>query len=440
MKPIIAVSANFLEASWDRPFYKGKPLQYVERSMATWIRSGGALPVILPDLDDVAALVEGAERLDGLVLTGGADVSPRSYGEEPLREAWAGDAERDAYEIGLLRAFLEMGKPVLGVCRGHQILNVAYGGTLHQDLVEQDAASHVHRDAEVYDRLEHPTRLVEGSWFAELYGVPEGVTNSVHHQGIKDLGAGLEIGARSDDGVIEAVRDPAKPFAIGIQWHPEWMEAHRPGDLAPAPLLRAFLDACRGAERPGGPRADRRAVARTPDVLDRGSGSVRGRRDAHVVELELHGTPDGDLHETHRLGVVVVAELDVLPDRHPVIGRHLEAAAVAIQCPELRIAVESVVVEGDDPLADLRRRARDADVEREIEHAVPPDLDTGPTAVPHSSSTARSPSSRSPSATARPSRSSSRSSQVKPPRPSPRQIRSSSSWATTRSRWESSSR
>lgn len=241
----IAVSVNFMAASRDRPFYIGKPLQYSEATLLEWVRSGGALPFLVPDLKDRDALDETAEHFDGLVLSGGADVSPKSYGEEPVRPEWSGDAQRDTYEIALLDAFRNHDKPVLGVCRGHQLLNVALGGTLYQDLVHQGVATKPHRDATIYDDLNHGLRIQNPSWLFDLYGIDHAITNSIHHQGVKDLAPGLVPAAWSEEGIVEAVRDPKSRFVVGVQWHPEWMKKDAAGHLDSAPLLGAFLAACR---------------------------------------------------------------------------------------------------------------------------------------------------------------------------------------------------
>ena len=137
-----AISACFFHADAKRPIFTGKTLQYVEQSIAHWVQSAGALALMIPSPDgptkrtDVT-LHDYAAALDGLVLQGGSDVWPGSYGEEPLKPEWSGDRVRDEYEIALLRAFIDAGKPVFGVCRGLQVINVAFGGTLYQDITAQ---------------------------------------------------------------------------------------------------------------------------------------------------------------------------------------------------------------------------------------------------------------------------------------------------------------
>jgi putative glutamine amidotransferase len=192
--------------------------------------------------------------VDGLVLQGGSDVCPGSYGEEPLKPEWCGDPVRDAYETELVRACMDARKPVLGVCRGMQVLNVALGGTLWQDVATQVPGCRVHRDWNVYDQLFHELRFEPGAWIGAMFPGRDGArVNSVHHQGVRDLGRGLRADAVSvEDGIVEAVRyDPegttspgdAVPWAYGVQWHPEFHAADDASVLDGAPILRAFLSA-----------------------------------------------------------------------------------------------------------------------------------------------------------------------------------------------------
>ena len=211
-----------------------KMLHYVEDGIAQWLQSRHALLFVLP-LSQRAA--DYAQALDGLVLQGGADISPLAYGEQPLKPEWAGDALRDRYEIDLVRAFTSAAKPVLGICRGAQLINVALGGSLHQDIP-------AHRSDD-YDQHAHEVRLEPGSGLARLYGEtgPRRVV-SIHHQAIKQLARGLEVEARADDGVIEAVRGTGAGYVCAVQWHPEF-HGGRHGFLDGGPLLDEFLRAAR---------------------------------------------------------------------------------------------------------------------------------------------------------------------------------------------------
>jgi putative glutamine amidotransferase len=252
----IGISACFMHADAKRQLFTGKTLQYVEQSIVHWVMSTGALAVMVPSptgetqRGDVT-LDHYAQWLDGLVLHGGADVAPGSYGEEPLQDRWAGDRIRDEYEIALVAAFEREGKPVFGVCRGLQLMNVAYGGTLYQDIETQVPGAFRHRDADVYDQNFHAVEVVPGSHLSQLYPQAQRMTvNSIHHQAIRDLAPGFVVEAVSqDDRLPEAIRraDTSRPYMAAVQWHPEF---HRPGSQAidDAALLQDFLQAALAAK------------------------------------------------------------------------------------------------------------------------------------------------------------------------------------------------
>ncbi len=227
-----------------------KTLHYLEQSAAHWVMSGGAMAVMVPAVDSGSVvrrsdlvLSQYAAALDGLVLQGGNDVSPQNYGEQPMHPDWNGDRVRDQYEMELIRAFVAAGKPVFGICRGLQMLNVTYGGSLYQDIGTQRPEALDHRKLGQYERHFHDVEFVPGTHLAGLFpGRTRAITNSIHHQGIKDLAPGFVVEARCpDDGMIEAIRRPGSSFVAGVQWHPEF---HRPGDpstLDDSPILQDFL-------------------------------------------------------------------------------------------------------------------------------------------------------------------------------------------------------
>ncbi len=249
----IGISACFFHADPTRDTFRGKTLQYVEQSIAHWVMSTGALAVLIPSPSGAtqkgdATLADYARWLDGLVLEGGSDVWPGSYGEEPRHPDWHGDRIRDAYETALLRAFEAEGKPVLGVCRGLQLMNVAHGGTLWQDLPSERPGAVRHRDPETYDRNLHEVVFEPGSELARLFAhVAAPRVNSIHHQAVRQLAPGFVVEARSprDDG-IEAIRRPGGSFMAAVQWHPEFHRAVE-GTLDDTPLLDAFLAAAAAA-------------------------------------------------------------------------------------------------------------------------------------------------------------------------------------------------
>jgi putative glutamine amidotransferase len=246
----IGISACFFHADPQRLVFKGKTLQYVEQEMAHWVMQKVAMALMIPSPDGDSrrsgsriTVADYARELDGLVLMGGSDVSPASYGENPLRPEWAGDRVRDDYEIALLRAFIAAGKPVLGVCRGAQVINVAFGGTLFQDLGAQRPGSLDHRNWEIYDKNCHATSIVPGSGLAQLYPDTALVkTNSVHHQATKDLGRDLAVEAWSEpDHVIEALRWTGPSYVFGVQWHPEFHDRRDASFIDDTPILDDFL-------------------------------------------------------------------------------------------------------------------------------------------------------------------------------------------------------
>jgi putative glutamine amidotransferase len=256
--PCIGISSNLMHADPQRPVFKGMTLQYVEERMALAVHRAGAVPVGLPDLKDPAATDAVLSRVDGLVLAGGADLSPTSYGEQPLRPEWSGDAIRDAYELALVQGARARGLPILGVCRGIQLLNVALGGRLYQDIVTQREQALVHRDWHQYDALGHPIRIDPESWVCRIYGGATALhVNSVHHQGLRELAPPLRATAWAPDGVIEAVEmQDRDEWIMGVQWHPEWLEA-APGAEESDPrtaaggrasggtIFGAFVEECR---------------------------------------------------------------------------------------------------------------------------------------------------------------------------------------------------
>ncbi len=243
----IGLSACFFHKDPRRAIFKGKALLYLEESMAHWLMSSGALPILVPSSAGELTPRELVAELDALVLQGGSDMSPTHYGETPARPEWEGDYVRDLYEMELIRACMEQNRPVLGVCRGAQVINVALGGSLYQDIQTMHPKRQVHRNWELYDQLFHDIEVKEGSWLAEVAGGARvRRVNSVHHQGLKTLGRGLvvEATALSDD-MIEAVRYQGGPFVYGVQWHPEF---HAAGDerlLDSKRLLGAFLEEVR---------------------------------------------------------------------------------------------------------------------------------------------------------------------------------------------------
>jgi putative glutamine amidotransferase len=249
----IGVSARIFHPEPGASGLRGKTLQYLEESIAHWVMSRDVIVFMIPTVGHQGMLHPSnirlrdyAKHLDGLLLQGGADVSPQTYAETAARPEWPGDRVRDMYELELLHEFVESGKPVLGVCRGCQLINVAFGGTLYQDIATDVPTAGVHV-SEHYDQHRHAITFPEGSTLASMFpGRREAIVNSIHHQAVKNVGRDLSVEAVSaGDGLIEAVRYRRAPFVVGVQWHPEFHRAGGPELLDCTPLLDSFLRSAR---------------------------------------------------------------------------------------------------------------------------------------------------------------------------------------------------
>jgi putative glutamine amidotransferase len=205
----------------------------------------GAVPWMIPLLhDDLDTLRQIYERLDGLFLAGGVDMDPSSYGAERHEKCGREDIPRDVVELQLARWAMEDGMPILGVCRGMQVMNVAAGGTLVQDfeacMPGADKHDYFPGAGWARDHLAHPIRLAPGSRLAASFGGTEAMVNSMHHQGVDTLAPTLEATAWAPDGLVEAVESRGSAFQVGVQWHPEMLMDSHEGTRK---LFEAFIDA-----------------------------------------------------------------------------------------------------------------------------------------------------------------------------------------------------
>jgi putative glutamine amidotransferase len=212
-RPVIGITTYAQEASWGVWKLPAAliPLDYVDA-----VERSGGRPVLVPPSEE--GVQETLEALDGIIFSGGADVDPLLYGAERHPETDSPQAHRDAGELALLHAALERDMPVLAVCRGFQLLNVARGGDLVQHL--PDEVGHDTHKQTSGTFAEHAIDVVDGTRLATLVGTRSEVT-SHHHQGIGRVGKGLVEAARALDGTLEGVEDPSQRFAVGVQWHPE---------------------------------------------------------------------------------------------------------------------------------------------------------------------------------------------------------------------------
>jgi len=238
-KPIIAITSRYDE---DRVWQRETYLNCIDQA--------GGIPVSLPLTGGALEIQDIVDRFDGFLFSGGADIHPGAYGEEVLPQCGGIVPERDRIELPLMAAALRSGKPVLGICRGFQVMNVALGGTLYQDIPTQLPQSKIQHDQEKIPgqslaEATHTVNLIRSTPLAQLTGREMLEVNSMHHQGVKKLGEGLCAMATANDGIVEAMYLPQLPFAWAVQWHPEWLGMQ---DDPSAQLFCAFIRACGGEE------------------------------------------------------------------------------------------------------------------------------------------------------------------------------------------------
>lgn len=225
MQPLIAISAGlFVDKDYDwTPLVYGQFHTYSDAV----IRAGG-IPIIVPLIDDLSMLRKLYEQCDGLLLPGGNDLDPSAYEAEMSSLVRKPSPRRDKQETQLLKWAIEGDKPVLGICRGMQLINTALGGSLHQDISTNITAAHNHEASthqKSFGRLAHKLKIKPGSRLAQALGTETVDTNTLHHQAVDRLGEGLVVTAQAEDGVIEAIELSGKRFVVGVQSHPEALEA-----------------------------------------------------------------------------------------------------------------------------------------------------------------------------------------------------------------------
>lgn len=207
---------------------QGSPILSIGESYVRAVQQAGACPVLIPLGLPEASLDALLPRLDGVIFTGGGDLHPELYGstDHPLVDDV--DTDRDRVEIHLFKQTLQAGTPFMGICRGLQLINVAMGGTLYEDILDQrsGALHHQHNDLQPRNYLAHPVSIQTGSRLHGILGSPQTHVNSLHHQGIRELAPGLQATAFAPDGLIEAFELADHPFGLAVQWHPEWLQEH----------------------------------------------------------------------------------------------------------------------------------------------------------------------------------------------------------------------
>lgn len=218
----------------------GQPTIMLMQSYVNAVMQAGGVPMLIPSMIAEDGWDAAYSRLDGILFSGGGDVSLEFFQGDPHPRIDGEDTQRDAVELKIVQAAASDGKPFLGICRGCQVVNVALGGTLYTHIPDQlpNALDHDY-PGNKRTVLVHDVKIEEGTHFAGIYGEPIIKVNSLHHQGLKDIAPALRVAGNSPDGLVEAVELPEHPFGLAVQWHPEWLTDQEPTRN----LFRKFVEA-----------------------------------------------------------------------------------------------------------------------------------------------------------------------------------------------------
>lgn len=242
----IGITSCFFYPDISRTVFGPKSLSYIENDMFRYVSQKGILPVLIPDLDQ-EELVPILDELEGIVFQGGSDLAPQTYGETPIIEGkWPGDPYRDQYELAIMDYAIKSNKPILAICRGMQLMNVYFGGTLYQDITSQNSKALVHRDALKYDNVHHKINFIGSNVLSNLYhDIADPMVNSVHHQGIKDIGKQLKtLAVSAEDKIVEALEytEVSPGRVLGVQWHPEFSHSLKDTVIPADRLFNQFIE------------------------------------------------------------------------------------------------------------------------------------------------------------------------------------------------------
>ena len=235
MKPLIGVTGNLLREQPNRDW------SYISNDYFEAVQHAGGIPVLLPWVDSEEEAAAVLAKLGGLLLSGGNDIDPQVYGEHPHPKNGGVSPERDLAELAYAKVALSQNLPTLGICRGHQLLAVACGGTLWQDIPAQVPGAIKHSQEGPRWFASHSVKALAGTRIADLLGT-EFKVNTYHHQAVKDLPAGFVASATAPDGINEAMENPTYKFCLSVQWHPENFTARA---YHFGTLFQAFISACK---------------------------------------------------------------------------------------------------------------------------------------------------------------------------------------------------
>lgn len=238
MKPVIGISTNYLTVESGK--FLGMERVYVNKDYVDAVIKSGGIPLLLPPVDDSQTVVETVSLCNGFILSGGGDINPLFFNCPPHPQLGDVHTQLDYAQLSLAKEILKQKKPLLAICRGTQLLNVALGGSLYQDLSE--IGTPVMQHSQIAPRADniHEIFIKDNSRLSELFG-NKIMVNSFHHQSIWETGKGLQITAQTADGVIEAVELPDYPFVVGVQWHPEMQLTQSDEMLS---LFQSFIASC----------------------------------------------------------------------------------------------------------------------------------------------------------------------------------------------------
>ncbi|MDY6856955.1 MAG: gamma-glutamyl-gamma-aminobutyrate hydrolase family protein [Thermodesulfobacteriota bacterium] len=239
MKPLIGITSDYQR---NEDIFKC-PAYFISENYIMAVKEAGGIPIIMPYISDNTVVEELLERIDGLLITGGNfDINPEFYGEMPIEELGKFNEKRTAFEMEITKAALKADKPIFGICGGEQLLNVATGGSLFQDIETQVKKAQSHQQTAAKSEVYHPVHIQPSTKLYSILGCNTIKTNSTHHQSIKKIGRNLTINAIAEDGIIEGIESIDHTFILGVQWHPEYLyKKEKPFER----LFKAFVQSCK---------------------------------------------------------------------------------------------------------------------------------------------------------------------------------------------------